>query len=100
MILAENNLLVNFCRFLLDAVTTIESDEDGGKVYATMVEVFSVSLPSHFQDHDLAEEFATIAVQLSPDCSKPNHRMGIFQWMKVRLNIYPHYKLLLKYQIS
>lgn len=49
-----------------------------------MGEVFSVSLSQQFQDLDLAEECITTAIQMTPTCSKSNHRMGLFQWTKVR----------------
>lgn len=72
------------CRYLLEAAEHFGSDNDNAaKDVTTMGEVFSVSLPVQFQDLDLAEECITTALQISPTCSKANHRMGLFQLFKV-----------------
>lgn len=55
-----------------------------------MCQVFSASLPKQFQDDDVAEECITAAIEISPTCSKANHRMGIFQWTKVRSYFMDH----------
>lgn len=56
-----------------------------------MAEVFSATLPTKFQDIGLAEECITAAVENSTACSKAFHRMGLFQWSKVSVEVMMDY---------